>query len=85
MHYWALENPHWIRHIDNQRVWSLNVWGAMIGDHIAGAHFFDGHLNGEMYLQCLQNELDNLTELLPLNLLRDMTLMHTLLDQYVLT
>jgi hypothetical protein len=54
-------------------------------DHIAGPHFFECHLNGEMYLQCLQNELDNLTELLPLNLLRDMTLMHTLLDQYVLT
>jgi hypothetical protein len=20
MHYWALENPHWIRHVDNQRI-----------------------------------------------------------------
>jgi hypothetical protein len=85
MHYWALENPHRIRHVDNQCVWSLNVWSAVIGDHIAGPHFFECHLNGEMYLQCLQNELDNLTELLPLNLLRDVTLMHTLLDQYVLT
>jgi hypothetical protein len=62
----------------------------VIRDHVVGPHFFDGHLNGEIYLQFLQNELDKLTEHLLLNLLRDMTLMqvvalHTLLDQYVLT
>jgi hypothetical protein len=47
----------------------------VIGDHVVGLNFFDGHLNGEIYLQFLQNELDNLIEHLPLNLLRDMTLM----------
>jgi hypothetical protein len=47
----------------------------VIEDHVVEPHFFYGHLNSEIYLQFLQNELNNLTEHLPLNLLRDMTLM----------
>ncbi|EZA49294.1 hypothetical protein X777_12319 [Ooceraea biroi] len=25
MHFWAVENPHWLRQIEHQRQWSLNV------------------------------------------------------------
>lgn len=47
MHYWADENPHWIRQVDHQRPWSVNVWCGVLGDHIIGPYFIDGNLNAE--------------------------------------
>jgi predicted transcriptional regulator len=61
-HFYATENPHWVRHVDNQRLWSVNVWGGVVGDYVIGPHFFDNHLNGHNYLQFLQNELPLLLE-----------------------
>ena len=26
MHYSSIENPHWMREVDRQRPWSINVW-----------------------------------------------------------
>lgn len=75
MRYWAIENPHWVRHVDNQRVWSHNVWGAVIGEHVIGPHFFYGNLNGAMYLLFLQNEFHNLIGHLPRILRNEMVFM----------
>lgn len=57
MHYWASENPHWMRTVPNQHPWSVNVWCGIIGDRVIGPHFFERHLNGEMYTDFLRNEL----------------------------
>jgi len=62
MHYYATENPHWVRHINFQNQWKLNVWGGIINNHIIGPHFFDGSLNGPTYLNFLQEELPLLLE-----------------------
>lgn len=55
MHYWAIENPHWIREVNNQRYWSLNTWCGILGNKIIGPYFFDGTLNGDMYNHFLIN------------------------------
>lgn len=30
MHYWSVENPRRLRHINKQRPWSLNVWCGIV-------------------------------------------------------
>ncbi|EZA51837.1 hypothetical protein X777_09632 [Ooceraea biroi] len=62
MHYWSRENPHWMRQIDNQRVWSINVWCGILNGHIIGPHFFDGTLNGATYYNFHENHLSLLLE-----------------------
>jgi hypothetical protein len=42
MHYYETENPHWVREIDNQNVWSLNVWAGIINDHVIVRRFLNG-------------------------------------------
>lgn len=42
MRYWAYENPHWMRAVDNQRYWTLNTWCGIIGERIIGPHFLKG-------------------------------------------
>lgn len=60
MHYWAAENPHWIRMVPNQHPWSVNTWCGIVADKVIGPHFFDGPLNGEMYNNFLNNNLPQL-------------------------
>jgi hypothetical protein len=76
MHYWSIDNPHWVRHVDHQVRWSINVWGGIIGEHVLGPHFFEGHLNGQMYLKFLRNECTDLIDQLPLNVVRNMIFQH---------
>ncbi|EZA50283.1 hypothetical protein X777_11294 [Ooceraea biroi] len=61
-----IENEHGIpqktRSVEYQHQWSINVWGGIIGTHVIGPHFFEGHLNRETYLRFMQNELPNLLE-----------------------
>jgi hypothetical protein len=52
MHYWAVENPQWMRQRQTQNYWSLNVWGG----------FFYGHLNGVIYAEFLEQNLEDLLE-----------------------
>lgn len=61
-HYWAPVNPHWMGQIDNQHRWSLTVWCGIINGYLIGPYFFDGMINGETYLQLLQNELPDLLQ-----------------------
>ncbi|EZA57628.1 hypothetical protein X777_02180 [Ooceraea biroi] len=57
MHFWAVENPHWLRQIEHQRQWSLNVWCGIIDNKIIGPYFIDGHLNGNSYANFLEHNL----------------------------
>lgn len=66
MHYYATENPHFRRAVDNQHRWSLNVWGGIVGRHVIGPYFFDNRVNGDTYLNFLINVLPQLLENVPL-------------------
>ncbi|MVN23873.1 DUF4817 domain-containing protein, partial [Staphylococcus aureus] len=59
-HYYATENPHLLRQVDYQHRWSINVWGGIIGEYVIGPYFFEGHMNGAMYLNFLRNDLPGL-------------------------
>lgn len=64
--YWADENPHWMREGHTQWPEKVNVWAGIIGDQVIGPIFFNGNLNGETYLQFLEEELiPNLAILFP--------------------
>ena len=76
MHFWAVENPHWIRLVQHQRQWSVTVWCGIVGHHIAGPYFIDGILNGRKYRRFLRRTLPILMEDLPLNLLQVMWYEH---------
>lgn len=65
MHYWAVENPRWLREVEHQRPWNVNVWCGIIGDTLIGPHFFDGTLNGEKYRNFLDQTLPLLLDELP--------------------
>ena len=66
MHYWASKNPYWLRAVEHQRQWTVNVWCGILGDNIIGPYFIDGTLNGHKYAEFL-------TEVLPV-LLHDVRL-----------
>lgn len=62
MHYYATENPHWVRQIDFQHPWSLNVWGGILNDEVIGPFFFEDTLNANRYLNFLEDQLPVLLE-----------------------
>lgn len=59
-HWWAQGNPHWTRVTHRQSRYSVNVWAAIIGDHVIGPVFIDGNVNGESYLRFIEEDLDQL-------------------------
>jgi hypothetical protein len=66
VHYWAAENPQWLRQVEHQCQWSINVWYSVNGNHIIGPYFIEGNLNGERYAAFLLNILPLLLEDIPL-------------------
>lgn len=62
MHYWSETNPHWLREVQIQNRWSVNVWCGILGGRIIGPYFFEQPVNGVTYLQFLDNELPLLLE-----------------------
>jgi hypothetical protein len=78
MHYWAVENPHWMRQQAIQNYWSLNVLGGVIHNIVVGPFFYEKHLNWEIYARFLREQLEGLEEQLekledvPLNLRQGM-------------
>lgn len=66
MHYWAPTNPHWMREVQYQGRWSVNVWCGIIGGRIIGPFIFEEPLNGNTYLHFLQYNLPVLLENIPL-------------------
>lgn len=65
MHYWAEENPHWMRTVAYQHPWSVYTWCGIFGDVVIGPHFFDGTLNGQRYCDFLRNDLPRLLPNIP--------------------
>ena len=57
MHYWANENPRWMRTVAFQHPWSVNCWCGIVGDHVIGPYFFEGRLTRQVNANFLQNVL----------------------------
>lgn len=76
MHYWSAENPRWIRQVERQYPWSVNVWAGIIGEHIIGLFYFDATLNGERYHRFLRDDLPLLLDELDLRLRLNMWYQH---------
>lgn len=60
----------------HQTTFSINVWAGVIGDKILGPVFLLPRLNGENYLQFLEEELPRILEDLPLGVRNRMFFMH---------
>lgn len=78
-HYWASKvhgNPNKKRTKGSQRRFSVNVWMGIISKHLIGPYFLPDNLNGERYENFLREDLPDLLEDLPLNLIRDMRFQH---------
>ena len=76
MHYWSVENPHWLHEVEHQRPWSVNVLCGIIGDQLIGPYFIDGNLNSEKYRNFLENQLPILLEDLSLEVRHNMWFPH---------
>lgn len=64
LHHWAdkSQNPHVKRQRGFQRRFSANVWAGVIGNQLIGPYFLPDNLNGQNYLEFLQNDLPGLVE-----------------------
>jgi hypothetical protein len=49
MHYWAQENPRWLRQTAHQVNWRVNVWCGIYNRSVIGPFFYDGTLTGPRY------------------------------------
>lgn len=72
-HYYSDENPHLSRSTSQQR-WSLNVWGGIIDNYVIGPFFFEGRVNGPIFLHFLHNNFRELIRNVPLNIINTMWL-----------
>lgn len=75
-HLWSDENPQAIMERHHQHTFSVNVWVGVVGDHLIGPFFLPLRLNGQTYLDFLQEELPTLLEDIPLQLRNEMWFMH---------
>lgn len=63
--YWSDTNPHLLHETHTQVPQKLNVWAGILGDHLVGPFFIDGNLNGDIYLEMLEDLIDPMiTEIL---------------------
>lgn len=64
-HYYDRENPHVVQKNHYQHNWSLNVWGGIVHDYVIGPHFFEGNVNGAVFLDFMQNTFPQMIEHIP--------------------
>jgi len=57
--YWSKENQRLVREGAFQERFGVNVWLGVIGLNVIGPIFFNRPLNGEMYLEFLQNQVEH--------------------------
>lgn len=69
LHYWADadENPHMKKQTSFQHKFSVNVWAGVIGKTLLGPYYLPQNLNGDNYLEFLQNVLPDIFDEAPLN------------------
>lgn len=65
--YWAKENERLVREGAFQERFGVNVWLGVVGLNIIGPIFFHRPLNGELYLEFLQNQIEHFLGNLHLN------------------
>lgn len=65
--YWATENQHLFREGAFQVRFGVNVWMGVIDNHIIGPIFFNEPLNAELYLNFLNEQIEQFLDNLPLN------------------
>jgi len=75
-HIYAEENPNAIRVRHYQREFKINVWMGIIDNFLIGPFRLPDRLDGNSYLQFLQENLPELLENVPLNLRQEMIFMH---------
>lgn len=66
--YWSEENPRWFRQTRNQTIFGVNVWCGIVNGYIIGPHLYHGTLNGQRYLDFLENDLPHLLNNVPIEL-----------------
>ena len=76
MHYWANENPRWMRNVPFQHPWSVNCWCSIVGDHVIAPHFFEGRLTEQVFVNFLQNVMLQLMDDAPLHVRMNMWMQH---------
>lgn len=69
-HYWAVENPHFLRETSFQYTFSFNVICLVMNNRVC-FHIYEQNLNSEEYLEILRTVVSDLLDELPLNLLQD--------------
>lgn len=75
-HNYAQENPHVVKIKHFQHEFSINVWMGIVNNHLVGPFRLPHRLNGNSYLEFLQEQLPGLLEDIPLVLRQKMWLMH---------
>lgn len=77
LHVWAYENPHaTITSRYQHQFPSINLWAGIVGNRLLGPFVLPQRLNGEFYLQFLQNDLPVLLEDVPLLTRQNLWFMH---------
>lgn len=69
-------NPHVVKQKKHQDKFSINVWIAVLGNYLLGPVELPDRLNGEHYLNLLQNIVPELLEDVDLNTLRNLWFLH---------
>lgn len=68
--YWAKENQHEMRQGNFQERFGVNVWAGVVGRRIIGPILFQGQLTAERYLAFLRNNIEEMVDQLPLEVVR---------------
>lgn len=71
-HLWDSENPHAIRERHFQHEFKINIWCGVISDFFIGPFELPPNLNGPLYLNFLEQNLNELLEDVPLDLRQNM-------------
>ena len=67
IHYrWTHKNQHFHRETAFQERFGINVWLGILDSKVIGPFFFEEHLSGEMYLNFLRNDFQDMLDDLPL-------------------
>nr|CAI5845051.1 unnamed protein product [Callosobruchus analis] len=60
MHYWSVVISRWLREVEHQRPWMVNVWCVNIGGRLVDPFFIEGSSDWQKY----QDFLHHLPELI---------------------
>ncbi|CAK1591656.1 unnamed protein product [Parnassius mnemosyne] len=72
LHSWSNENPHLMRQDKSQYQFKVNLWTGILNGKVIGPFELQGNLDGNSYLNFLQNDLQELLNDVPLSDLQNM-------------